>query len=162
MPSHHLQALWGPSVLHTAQPTVWHAVSLPSCSSSRYLSHRTTSLQASLRTSSARLSFPRNSPGRILLLAVPFFAHLHLRRCLIPTRGAFFLFWWLLGCRNPFRAHQEVPLAPPAPRPAVLPQGCRCLRPQLPPGFVKRGFLRGQPAPLWHFPCIWLPPSCGA
>lgn len=37
MPSHHLRALWGPSVLHTAQPTVCHAVSLPSCSTSSYL-----------------------------------------------------------------------------------------------------------------------------
>lgn len=61
MPSHHLQALWGPSVLHTAQPTVWHAVSLPSCSSPCYLSHRTTSPQAGLRTSSARLSWEDSS-----------------------------------------------------------------------------------------------------
>lgn len=33
MPSHHHQALWGPSVPHTAQPTACHAVSLPSCHS---------------------------------------------------------------------------------------------------------------------------------
>lgn len=45
-------------------------------------------------TSSAGLSFPRSSPGRFLLLVFPFFAHLHLRRCLIPAWGAFCLLFF--------------------------------------------------------------------
>lgn len=116
------------------------------------------------RTSSAGLSFPRNSPGRFLLLVFPSFAHPHLRRCLTPTWGAFCLlaFHGFRALLKPLPnssggvARASGSIADSAAARMLVSQL------QLPPGFVKRGFLRGQHAPLWHFPCSWLPPSCRA
>lgn len=72
-------------------------------------------------------------------------------------------FSWHLGAAETLSEHIRRCNSHLQPPPLTgLSQGCWCLQPQLPPGFVKRGFLWGQRAPLWHFPCSWLPPSCTA